>query len=156
MATLKVYSDAACDNKSPTKTMGLGFHLNIDGEEVDNFTLNAGSGTSNLGEWLALILAARYCLDVDLHFDRIIFYVDSQLVARQASGEYAVKKDHLKPLHSEFLRVISRFPLGKYQEVYWIPRTKNTRADELSKDALKKPIQIIEWYEKIKSDDNKQ
>ncbi len=156
MVVLKVYSDAACDNRSDGKIMGLGFHLNINGEKVDNFTLNAGEGTSNLGEWLALILAARYCLDVDLHYDKIQFFVDSQLVARQTSGEYAVKKDHLKPLHSEFLRVISRFPLGKYQEVFWIPRTKNTRADELSKDALKKPVQVIEWYEKLKKDDTNQ
>ena len=58
---------------------------------------------------------------------------DSQLVARQITGEYKVKKDDLKPLHQQALAALRRF---ERWDVRSVPREQNELADELVNEAI--------------------
>ncbi|EQD71040.1 ribonuclease H [mine drainage metagenome] len=54
-------------------------------------------------------------------------------MTRQISGEYAVRKEHLKEYHRWLTTLSKGFSEVRFE---WIPRAQNLRADELSKQAL--------------------
>ena len=58
---------------------------------------------------------------------------DSQLVARQITGEYRVKKADLKPLHAQALARLRGFERWQVRSV---PREQNELADELVNEAI--------------------
>lgn len=58
-----------------------------------------GHGTNNRAEYLTLIDALK---DAQAHgVDRVIVYMDSQLIVAQVNGEWKVKEASLKPLRDE-------------------------------------------------------
>ena len=58
---------------------------------------------------------------------------DSELLVKQLNGDYAVKADHLKPLHAE-----ARALLGAFSEIQLrhVPREQNADADAMSNRAI--------------------
>ena len=58
---------------------------------------------------------------------------DSQLVARQVTGEYRVKKADLSPLHARALAALRGFDRWSIRSV---PREQNELADELVNEAI--------------------
>ncbi len=59
---------------------------------------------------------------------------DSQLVIRQMTGEYQVRKEHLKAYRERLKQLAALFRRVEFQ---WVPREQNQRADALSKEALR-------------------
>jgi ribonuclease HI len=60
-------------------------------------------------------------------------YSDSELLVKQLNGDYAVKAEHLKPLHEEAKALLAVFP---QIHVAHIPREENEAADEMSNRAI--------------------
>jgi ribonuclease HI len=58
-----------------------------------------GTATNNQAEYRAVIKALE--LSKELGVKEIELFTDSELVARQLSGEYKVKDQKLKPLHEQ-------------------------------------------------------
>jgi ribonuclease HI len=58
---------------------------------------------------------------------------DSELLVKQLNGEYAVKADHLVPLHQEAQALLKGFP---EIAVRHIPREENAQADAMSNRAI--------------------
>ena len=145
MKHLEIWSDSACNNKLEKPIMGIGVHANYKGEEIHSDCFNAGVGTSNIGEWIGCVEALLYALSVHKENDKITLYLDSQLLVRQVNGEYQVKQEHLKPYKSKALELLNKFPIGKINEIIWIRREYNKRADVLSKEGLNKPVTRINW-----------
>jgi ribonuclease HI len=58
---------------------------------------------------------------------------DSELVARQVTGEYRVRHADLKPLHRQALDALAAFDSWSIRSV---PRAENARADALVNEAL--------------------
>lgn len=88
-------------------------------------------GTNNEAEYLALIHGLE--LAAELGYRNVRCFVDSQLIAKQVSGEYACKKDSLKPLHRQVLSLMkSAFD---YASISWHKRDSPlaAAADGLSK-----------------------
>jgi ribonuclease HI len=92
----------------------------------------AGHGaTNNVAEYRAAIdalkavAAAGWSGAVELRGD-------SQLVIRQANGEWACKVQHLRTLCSELRAMMARF---ESCALVWVPRTQNETADRLSRSA---------------------
>jgi ribonuclease HI len=54
-------------------------------------------------------------------------------MVRQLSGDYAVKADHLKPLHEEAKALLATFDDVAVRHV---PREENKLADEMSNRAI--------------------
>lgn len=90
--------------------------------------------TNNVAEYRGVLEALRYLVEQGIQVAKITFFLDSQLVARQLSEEFKIKKLHLLKLFSKIKTLESR---GGYQVTYLvIPREKNAHADRLVNRAL--------------------
>jgi ribonuclease HI len=85
-----------------------------------------GVATNNVAEWTALLdgLSAAKELGVD----RLAVRLDSELVVRQLSGEYRVKHENLRPLHTRAKALLSQF---SHVDVRHVRREQNKLADAL-------------------------
>jgi ribonuclease HI len=92
-----------------------------------------GIATNNVAEYEALIRGleearALGAQDVEAN-------MDSELLAKQLSGEYRVKHPGLQPLHHRVMELVAQFRRVTFSHVR---RESNKRADKLAKDAIKK------------------
>jgi ribonuclease HI len=101
------------------------------GEVIDTLGLTIGVATNNVAEYTALILAMQETLF--LGAKKLTIFTDSELVAKQWSGEYKVKEASLKVLF-----VIASHLKRGFQaiRVSHIPREQNKLADEAANRAL--------------------
>lgn len=131
-----LHTDAAITghtNKGGLGTTAVAFVIvSEDGEVLNKGGLVMdGKTTISEGEYGAVLLGlynARM-----LGAKTVDLYSDSQLIVRQITGQYQCKAAHLKPYLEEVREEIDQFDRVK---VAWIPREKNTIADEESKRVL--------------------
>lgn len=90
-----------------------------------------GRTTNNQAEYRAVIAALEKA--IRLGAEEVDINLDSQLVVKQISGEYRVKKPALKPLYQ---RVKQRQSLLKGFSIAYIPRRQNKEADRLASRVL--------------------
>jgi ribonuclease HI len=90
-----------------------------------------GVATNNAAEYRALLLGLARARELGAREVEVVN--DSQLVARQVTGEYRVKKPDLRPLHAEALAALGAFDRWSIRSV---PREQNVLADELVNDAI--------------------
>jgi ribonuclease HI len=110
---------AACVLSSPSGEL-LGEHAQL-----------LGHATNNVAEYRALLLGLEQARKLGASEVEVIG--DSELIAKQVTGEYKVKNEALRPLHreaTEALRAFDRF------SVRTVPRAQNARADALVNAAL--------------------
>lgn len=105
-------------------------------KEVSKFL---GKQTNNFAEYEAVaegLQALKKILGKSLKNFDIEVKLDSQLVARQLSGEYQIKEESLFP---QFIKIhnmqVKDFPKIKFT---YIPREKNKEADRLANEAMDK------------------
>ena len=101
------------------------------GEELGRANDYIGEATNNEAEYHALLLGLK--LASQLGASEVEVVNDSQLVARQITGEYRVKKADLKPLHAQALARLRAFDRWQVRSV---PREENELADELVNEAI--------------------
>lgn len=89
-------------------------------------------GTSNELEYQAAIAGLKRAMEI-AGGEKVLLQTDSQLVQRQLSGDYKVRKNHLKPLHATLAELVQ----CSGARVEWIPRKQN-RAHKLVEQALQK------------------
>ncbi|MEJ2324821.1 MAG: ribonuclease HI family protein, partial [Nitrospirota bacterium] len=89
--------------------------------------------TNNVAEYEALIRGLEEALA--LGAQEVEARMDSELLAKQLSGEYRVKHPGLLPLYQKVLRLVASFRRVTFAHV---PRQENKRADKLAKDAVRK------------------
>jgi ribonuclease HI len=90
-----------------------------------------GVATNNMAEYRALLLGLERARELGAREVEVVN--DSQLVARQVTGEYRVKKADLRPLHAAALAALRGFERWSIRSV---PREQNVLADELVNEAL--------------------
>jgi ribonuclease HI len=115
---------ASFGNPGPS---GIGVVLQI-GDEIVEHSEDVGFGTNNEAEYRALITGLRMALEHGV--DTLHVRADSQLVVRQITGEYKIKKKELQRLAIEARALIERFESVRFEHVL---RDLNDRADALSK-----------------------
>lgn len=100
----------------------------------------------------ALTLAAR------LKPAQAIFYLDSQVVVGQVSGQFSVREPRLKTLQAQVARQVAQLQTEHQMklEFYYLPREYNLLADALASDALLLPpparkIEKVARIEKIET-----
>ncbi|MGQ0535730.1 MAG: ribonuclease HI family protein [Methanobacteriota archaeon] len=118
--------DGACSgNPGP---MGIGVVLRIPGARpVEVGEGLVGTGTNNIAEYSALVRGLRLAAERGVR--RLLVRGDSQLVIRQMNGEWRVNDARLAELHEEATALSRAFEQVRYE---WVPRERNTRANELS------------------------
>jgi ribonuclease HI len=128
---LLIHTDGAARGNPGPAGAGAVLRDAADGSLVAEIATFLGVRTNNYAEWTAVALALEEALlqgatHVDLR-------MDSQLVARQITGQYRVKHPDLKPIHSQVMALLSRF--AGYT-VGHVPRELNKEADRLSNVAI--------------------
>ena len=101
------------------------------GNEIDRANDFIGVATNNEAEYRALLLGLERARA--LGAAEVTIVNDSQLVARQLTGEYRVKKDDLRPLHAAATKAVSDFERWTVRSV---PREQNEIADALVNAAI--------------------
>ncbi len=91
-----------------------------------------GYCTNNVAEYKALILGLEEVLQLGAR--EVCISVDSELLARQIQGRYAVRNANLRPLFGEIQKKLSVF--SKYT-IRHVRREENVRADQLANEAIK-------------------
>ena len=90
-----------------------------------------GFATNNHAEYTAIIIALEKA--IKLGAKQVIIKSDSELVVKQLTGRYRVKKASLKPLYQQVKQL--QASLEGFTITY-IPREQNKEADNLANMAL--------------------
>jgi ribonuclease HI len=111
---------------------GVGVVLVDDsGNELDRANEYIGETTNNVAEYRALLLGLDRARALDVRELEIVN--DSELIARQLTGEYRVKKEELRLLHAQARQALGAFERWSIRSV---PRAKNEVADALVNEAI--------------------
>jgi ribonuclease HI len=102
-----------------------------EGEVLDEAMEVLGPATNNVAEYRGLLLGLRRARA--LGATEVELVNDSELVARQVSGQYKVKHPDMKVLHAEATAELQAFDAWTIRSV---PRAENARADALVTRAL--------------------
>lgn len=102
-----------------------------EGEVLEERHETIGSATNNVAEYKALLLGIERA--AALGADEVELIGDSELVARQVSGDYKVKDATLRDLYKEVRTALSGF--GEWS-IRNVPRERNAEADRLVNEAL--------------------
>jgi ribonuclease HI len=102
-----------------------------EGELVEELAERIGEATNNGAEYRALLRGLERAAELGAREVEIVG--DSELVARQMTGEYKVKHPSIKPLYEEAVGALRAFDRWSIRAV---PRAQNVRADELVNAAL--------------------
>jgi ribonuclease HI len=90
-----------------------------------------GTVTNNVAEYRGLIAGLEAAIRLGCR--ALVVYMDSELVVRQMTGEYRVKHEGLKPLHTEARALASKVAGTRFVAVR---REANAVADRLVNDVL--------------------
>jgi ribonuclease HI len=126
----RLYSDgAARGNQGPA---GAGAVIvSPEGHIVAKVGKFLGESTNNVAEYMGLILGLRRAKAMGIK--ELDVFSDSELLVKQLAGDYAVKADHLRPLHDEARSLLQGFAAI---QVRHIPREENAQADAMSNRAI--------------------
>jgi len=128
---LEIFTDGGCSgNPGPA---AIGVVIKQGAKTIQTFARDIGQGTNNIAEYTALIFALQEALI--LKADEVSVKTDSELMAKQVSGEYAVKHENIKPLFHQVKHLITGF---KSFQITHVPREQNAQADALVRQVLKK------------------
>ena len=113
--------------------MGIGVVLIEDKDIITEIAKKLpDKGTNNIAEYTALLTGISAASE--LGWKDVLIEGDSKLVINQVKGAWKINKAHLKRLHAQVVKELSKF--DSYA-LNWIPREKNSVADELASKALK-------------------
>jgi probable phosphoglycerate mutase len=101
------------------------------GQAVTAFAKFIGKTTNNFAEYQGLLAALEYALSHG--YPRLRVLTDSELMARQISGQYKVRSPDLKPLFDRARAMIARLESFSIKHVY---REQNREADRLANQAM--------------------
>ena len=102
-----------------------------EGHILDEVAEGIGVATNNVAEYRAVLSGLERAHG--LGADEVEIIGDSELVARQLSGDYKVKHPAMKPLHEQARAQLESFRSWRIRTV---PRAENARADGLVNAAL--------------------
>jgi ribonuclease HI len=101
------------------------------GEVLAERSKTIGEATNNVAEYRALLLGIDLAKELDV--DAVEFVGDSKLIVEQVKGNWKVKQEHLRPLHTKVKDGMRDLPKWSIRHV---KRDENTRADDLLNEAL--------------------
>lgn len=127
---LFLYTDGASRGNPGPSGIGVVI-LDARKKKLKELSKYIGETTNNIAEYNALICALEEASA--LAADEVVIYMDSELMARQLSGEYRVKSDEIKPLFEKALGMLKN--IGSF-EIRHIEREKNKDADKLANKAI--------------------
>ncbi|MCT4617690.1 MAG: ribonuclease HI family protein [Candidatus Gracilibacteria bacterium] len=131
---LKVYTDGG--SRGNPGIAGLGVYItDFFDKKVEQRYKHLGEKTNNEAEYLGAYYGIKRA--IELGASEIELYMDSNLVIKQLSGEWKIKKEQLRKINEDIISEIKKANVKiKYN---WIPREDNKEADRLSNVAMDNP-----------------
>jgi ribonuclease HI len=131
-----IYCDSSIAPFNPGGILTWAFIVKAGNKVVHQDTKIIGYGkmnlTNNVGELTAVLAAIHWLLKIPKGKRRTaILMSDSQLAVNQASEKWDCHDEKLQPILELILK--GKRSYGKTITFKWIPREKNTEADELSR-----------------------
>lgn len=102
-------------------------------EVIASGNRTCGTGTSNIAEYRALIAGLRGSIKAGIDIIHIIG--DSQLIIKQVTRVFKVKKPELKKHRDRVLELLQQFEIFS---IKWVPRRENKRADALVNEVFER------------------
>jgi ribonuclease HI len=102
-----------------------------DGHLIAEISKRIGPAINTVAEYRALIEGLKLARSRGIQ--RIRVFLDSELVVDQLNGRAKVRKEHIRPLHTEACSLLQEFPNIR---ISWVPRKWNAEADALATKAL--------------------
>jgi ribonuclease HI len=103
-----------------------------EGHLVAEISKRIGPAINTVAEYRALIEGLKLARSRGIQ--RIRVFLDSELVVDQVNGRAKVRKEHIRPLHTEACSLLQEFPNIR---ISWVPRKWNAGADALATKALR-------------------
>lgn len=125
-----IYVDGGSRGNPGPSGVGVVIH-DANAKKIKEISKYIGETTNNIAEYNALLYGLEEALI--LRADEIVINLDSELVAKQLTGDYRVKDPGLKPLFERAMNMLKGF---KNFEVRHIEREKNKEADKLVNRAI--------------------
>lgn len=125
-----VYTDGGSRGNPGPSGIGV-IILDSRRKKVKETSKYIGETTNNVAEYSALICGLEDALA--LGADEVAVYMDSELLAKQLSGEYRVRDGNMKGLFEQALAILKKFSSF---EIKHIAREKNKEADRLANKAI--------------------
>ncbi len=129
MDKVVVYCDGGSRGNPGPSALGVVIKT-IKGEIIEEIGEYLGIQTNNYAEYSAVIAAIDKLNELDVK--EADFYLDSELAVRQLNGQYKVKNEGLKALHSKVLNSIGTMNIS-FTHVY---REDNKEADAMVNQVL--------------------
>ena len=127
---IEIYVDGGSRGNPGPSGVGVVI-LDASGKRLKEISKYIGETTNNIAEYNALLYGLEEALM--LRIDEIVVNLDSELVAKQLTGDYRVKDSGLKPLFERAMNMLKSF---KSFEIRHIEREKNKEADKLVNRAI--------------------
>lgn len=127
--TIKVFCDGGSRGNPGYAASGVVFTTKND-KIIATFSRYLGVATNNQAEYDAVVLALEEL--VNYSFNKIEFYLDSELVVKQLKGEYKVKNANLLPIYQNISARLQRLN----HTLSHIRREYNKLADQAVNDCL--------------------
>ena len=127
----QLYCDGACRGNPGPAAVGSALFAANKKDIIFEISQIIGKATNNIAEYTALILGLEKSLEHKIQYLQI--FLDSELVVRQITGVYRVKKPAMRPLYAQakdFLKELNSYTIAH------VPREKNSHADALANKAL--------------------
>jgi len=124
MSSISIYTDGGARGNPGPAAIGV-----VIGER--HFREYIGETTNNVAEYKAVIFALRKTAEMEgvkAGEANLVIHTDSELIARQMTGKYKVKQEHLKGLKEEATTLMKPFRSVSFEI---IRREANTVADGL-------------------------
>jgi ribonuclease HI len=102
-----------------------------EGDLLDEQVRLLGPATNNVAEYRALLLGLTRARELGASEVEVVG--DSELIAKQVTGDYRVRHEAMRTLHSQAMAALSGFQRWSIRAV---PRAQNARADALVNSAL--------------------
>jgi len=130
MGKVIIYTDGAAEPNPGPASIGVVIK-DEKGNIISSISRYIGQTTNNQAEYLAVIEALEEA--IKLGATSVDLKSDSELVVRQITGVYKVRKEELKPLFQKVKQLQNSL---KSFQVTHIKRNRNKAADRLTKKAL--------------------
>jgi ribonuclease HI len=132
---LTVFTDGASKGNPGVAGIGIVFYRDSETEPLATIAERIPDTTNNVAEYKALLRGLSEALLRGA--DEVAVRTDSELMAKQINGQYAVKSADLQPLFFEAKQLLARFEKAEVKHIF---REANAIADKLANQGVKSPL----------------
>ncbi len=119
----------------------IGVYAASNGHQVFTLSETIGETTNNVAEYTAVIRSLEAIAEKEIFTEKLKYILDSELIVKQITGKYKIKKAHLGELREQIVKLVNSLKeKGQIKLMTFtnVPREQNKNADKLVNEALDK------------------